>query len=216
MLDDEDFPLISRHKWYKSAKGYAMLSNRNDISMHRLILGCTMKTQTDHANQNKLDNQKSNLTYCSYVENSRNKKKMRGLASQYKGVCDSRNTSIPFRAYITKDKRQVPLGGFNTEEDAARAYDKAALATFGKFAWTNFDKYGYSEEDILEGQKSVEAFFQRMEDKKKSREGIPKHVYYDRGAWVAIINGKHYLGRHETKEEAGAAVEAFLSREAVV
>lgn len=60
-----------------------------------------------------------------------------GARTPYKGVgWHSRDQS--WRAYISIDRRQISLGYFATEEEAARAYDAAAVEAWGEFAWLNF------------------------------------------------------------------------------
>ena len=52
--------------------------------------------------------------------------------------------------------KQLYLGGFEREEDAARAYDIAALACKGPMVATNFDSSEYSEElDAVRGCSKV-------------------------------------------------------------
>lgn len=52
--------------------------------------------------------------------------------------------------------KQLYLGGFEREEDAARAYDIAALACKGPMVATNFDASEYTEElDAVRGCSKV-------------------------------------------------------------
>ncbi len=44
----------------------------------------------------------------------------------------------PWIACIRVDRRQIKLGSFSDEIDAAKAYDRAAVEHFGVFARTNF------------------------------------------------------------------------------
>ena len=56
----------------------------------------------------------------------------------YKGVSFNRDDG-KFIAQIALNKRHISLGRFYTAEDAARAYDEAALKYHGEFAVTNFE-----------------------------------------------------------------------------
>jgi hypothetical protein len=44
-----------------------------------------------------------------------------------------------WRATITFNRKQIHLGAFDDESEAARAYDRKALELFGAFAKTNFE-----------------------------------------------------------------------------
>lgn len=57
--------------------------------------------------------------------------------SKYKGVHRDRHGK--YRARIYKDGVITSLGAYLNEEDAARAYDKAARTLFGEFAYLNFE-----------------------------------------------------------------------------
>ena len=61
-------------------------------------------------------------------------------SSPYKGVSIAKSTNgkIRWRATLTANKTLYQLGYFNTQEDAAKAYDLKVLELFGSNAYTNF------------------------------------------------------------------------------
>ena len=66
--------------------------------------------------------------------------------SNYVGVSRQKNSNKnPWRAYITFKGKQILLGGFKTEEEAALAYDKKAKELFGNNAKVNFPDIIYQE-----------------------------------------------------------------------
>jgi len=115
--------------------------NPRRILLHREVCPAAPGLEVDHINRNKLDNRRENLRECTRSQNSMNKGKMvsekRQFKSKYKGVC--RNKGL-WRARIYKDAKQISLGYFDTEEEAARAYDNKAYELFGNFAALNFPR----------------------------------------------------------------------------
>ena len=59
------------------------------------------------------------------------------LVGNFKGV-NWRPKSRRWRASIKVNDRHQHLGYFDTEPEAARAYDLAAIEVFGEFAFLNF------------------------------------------------------------------------------
>lgn len=92
----------------------------------------------DHINGNRSDNRIANLRLASASQNSRNTRSAKGSSSQFLGVHRD-NSKAKWKAKIRIDGRDKHLGYFDIEEDAARAYDAAALASFGDFARPNFN-----------------------------------------------------------------------------
>jgi len=152
LVDDEDHD-FSRHKWNadwnnRTRQFYARRSIKGErnltISMSREILErklgrrLTSGEVADHINRDTLDNRRSNLRLATLAQNNRNCRKQLGRSSVFKGVCwhtkDQR-----WRATISiGEHKKAHLGNFLVEEDAARAYDAAAVERFGEFACLNF------------------------------------------------------------------------------
>lgn len=147
LLDSEDFERASAFSWYawKSTSGdgrtfYARRSFKvgrvaKTQLLHQFITGLS---SVDHINEDGLDCRRSNLRACSASGNGANRRKFRGLySSKYKGVSFHR-LSGKWSAYLTCSGRRVHLGLFFSEVNAARTYDREAVARFGEFANLNF------------------------------------------------------------------------------
>ncbi len=96
----------------------------------------------DHINRNKLDNRKCNLRYADNSDNCKNKTKtLIKTLSKYKGVSKIKDRrKKKWVARINVNGNQYNLGYFNTEKEAAEAYNKAALELHGEFAVLNVIK----------------------------------------------------------------------------
>lgn len=136
MASAKDAERISAHRWRANSCGYAMtVIDGKRVSMHRFLLEAPPGHEVDHRNGNRLDNRRENLRVCSRSENQCNRGKTRGNTSGFKGVGKKGNR---WRASIKARKRRHGLGYFATPEDAARAYDQAAIQLHGEFARLNF------------------------------------------------------------------------------
>src|SRR5215471_4599057 len=110
--------------------------------MHRLIAGVGPRRKVDHHDRNGLNNQRKNLRVATSSQNGANRvpdRRKAGRTSQYKGVFwdKARNR---WCATIHVDGKTRALGRFETEREAAAAYDAAASAIWGRFARLNLEE----------------------------------------------------------------------------
>lgn len=105
--------------------------------MHRLILGAPAGIGVDHRNGDGRDNRRLNLRLATRTQNAQNRSKNRDkTSSRYKSVY-ARRRKGPWYAQIRIRGRNKHLGVFETEEEAALAYNRAAVEYFGEYARLN-------------------------------------------------------------------------------
>lgn len=140
LVDEADYEHLNQFKWHYTADGYAArrdkAQNWKYVYMHRVITNPIEKLEVDHINGDKLDNRRSNLRTCSKSQNGANKTKQSNNTSGYKGVTWNRRDKL-WLARININRKSFHLGVYIDKNDAARAYNRAAVEYHGKFAKLN-------------------------------------------------------------------------------
>lgn len=164
LVDDEDFDFLSQWKWYavlsyNSWHAWRTVKRKGikfNLPMHHAIIPPPDGCEIDHKNRDGLDNRRENLRVCTKRQNGQNRVQVcrRSKSSRFHGVTYSKKYRL-WRPVICAGSlnskgyaRQLYLGRFKSEEEAAKVYDRAALKHFGEFAVTNFPREEYANEDI--------------------------------------------------------------------
>jgi len=135
-MDEEDFNKYKHVVAWLQPNGYVGLFLRGrKVLLHRAIMDFP-SDDVDHINLIKLDNRKVNLRACSRSQNMANSGARSTNTSGYKGVSwvEKKNK---WRASIRVNYTSIHIGYYKLKEEAAKAYNLAALKHFGDFAYLN-------------------------------------------------------------------------------
>lgn len=146
LVDDADFDRVNAHKWHAMKIDRRFYAVRNIPTpngkqtrqyMHQFLLPGVPRI--DHRDGDSLNNQKeSNLRPATRQQNGRGfRHKAVNKTSQFRGVSWYKQRS-KWIAQISVDGKNIYLGLFKIEEDAARARDAATRKYYGEFAHLNF------------------------------------------------------------------------------
>jgi len=146
VVDPEDFERLNKYKWYAVKDSRTFYAYRNkragkkfvSLGMHRQILNPPDHLMVDHINHNGLDNRKANLRLATCAQNSYNRRQVRkNKSSKYTGVSWKEWTK-KWAVIICYKRKNIIVGYFEDEIQAAKAYDDAAKKYHGQFAKLNF------------------------------------------------------------------------------
>lgn len=197
-VSPEDYDRVNKHKWHMSGH-----KDRNDwyvqgkidsqqIKLHHFIIGKPPENMVvDHIDNNRLNNRRENLRFASVKQNAQNKSMNNG---KYMGVQFEKKTN----RWVAMCARKS-LGTYDTEEEAAKAYDQYVLKTYGDDAKTNILKPGDDEA--------------KLEPKTQERKNdLPKFITTTYGkfrAGIVFENRRFISSLLPTIQEAVANLEKF-------
>lgn len=139
VIDAADAPLVAGRLWFY-VDGYARtVIDGVQVGLHRFLTKAPKGSKVDHWDGCGLNNRRDNLRVTDHLNNMRNRRPQRGTSSPFKGIsrCVTNRGAVRWVAQIRTDGRNLYIGSFDAQEDAARAYDAKALELHGEFARTN-------------------------------------------------------------------------------
>ena len=137
IVDDDKWHELSQIKWSKEKSGYINSNiNKTIVLMHRYLLNPSKNEIVDHINNIRHDNRISNLRIVSPPINAHNKLKKQNCSSKYIGVSLDKKTN-KWISYISINSKQIHIGKFELELDAAKAYNNKAIELYKENANLN-------------------------------------------------------------------------------
>jgi hypothetical protein len=147
LVDERDAMKVFNFDWETKRSGKTIYAvsrahigggSYKTVGMHNLVVGRT-SGEVDHVNGNGLDNRRSNLRVGTKIQNAWNTTaKKNQKSSPFKGV----TLHKPSGKWVAQicNNFVTRIGAFDTQEDAARAYDEVARETRGPLASFNFPR----------------------------------------------------------------------------
>lgn len=148
VVDAADLIKVSGRRWHvhhSSERAWYAFAwdltgpKRKRVWMHHVIIGTPPEMrEVDHIDGDGLNNRKGNLRVVTHAQNAANRRANCTGKSHYKGVSPAEYGR--WMARLRCDGKTILAKRFDTEEDAARAYDDAAYALHGDAAALNFPR----------------------------------------------------------------------------
>lgn len=136
-VDDVDFERANQYSWHVVQDNHtnyavAYIPGLGNTPLHRFVMDYTGELLIDHRNGCGLDCQRANLRLATYSQNGANRR----TGGKLKGV-RWRASKQKWETRIVCQGKRYKLGEFESELEAALAYDAKAVELFGEFALTN-------------------------------------------------------------------------------
>jgi|GEM_PF-1785423 len=140
IIDRDALRFVKPYRWHIDSSNH-ITSNTcgKRVMLSRLIMGLNEADpiQVDHISGNPLDNRRENLRLCTPLGNSRNRPIRSDNLTGYKGVTFRVSENKHVARISPHPGKRILIGRFNTPQEAAAAYDRAAVLYHGEFARTN-------------------------------------------------------------------------------
>lgn len=136
VVDEEIYYDLIKYNWHLTNN---YIYTNNHIALHRYVMNYIGKDFVDHINGNTFDNRKENLRIVTPKQNAMNRLSGKNSTSNYVGVHLNKKTNR-WISRINTNGKNIHLGTFDTEIEAARIRDEYTIKHFGNFGKLNLNK----------------------------------------------------------------------------
>lgn len=206
IVDEDRWHELSKYTWTLGTNNYINgFVNGKTVKMHRYIMKAPENSIVDHINGVKYDNRKCNLRSSDPVLNGHNKVKKPGTSSNFFGVSKSENK---WAAYVSKGYKRYHLGSYDTEVEAAIAYNIKTSELYGAHANLN----DIENEMVAKYRDSVISNIGKVQQKQETPQASKyRGVHIINGKWgVKVFHKKkeYFLGYFDNELDAAVAYNA--------
>ena len=143
-VDACDFEVVAVYKWRamdnpsRFVRYVGRMEGSKTFLLHRDIMQPPQTLTVDHRDKDTFNNRRYNLRVCTIGQNLMNRHNFKRTASGFRGVYGGATGRWYAVISIGDQNKKLSLGGFDSPEAAARAWDAEAFARRGEFAQLNF------------------------------------------------------------------------------
>jgi hypothetical protein len=193
LIDEADLPIVQGRNWNWSTRsddgrhagrteGVVVLATTGtQLPLHRMIMNVTdARTRVWFINGDALDCRRSNLTVLTLAETAQHSAKMSTRAgktctSPFKGICRD-GPRGKWLAQIRKGRVSLHVGRFDSEIEAARAYDAAARVLFGEHAHLNLPDQPSTEQALADARRIMDSASNRVRAQRRRQRDIEREL----------------------------------------
>jgi hypothetical protein len=139
IIDMEDAERVSKYDWTLNGGLITARIDGRSVYLHEFLLGKVKPNTFIHLNADRRNYRRANLAIVPYTLHSGRHRKMAGTISRFKGL---KKKGSKWQARIRSRGTEYYLGSFSEEEEAARAFDRAARRIYGFCAAVNLPEEG--------------------------------------------------------------------------
>jgi len=140
LIDVEDFEWAIQFSWridrVNSRAKCKYVVRKDNKFLAILLMKPPLGMKVDHIYHRPLDNRRSQLRIITHRENNINSHRQKNGSSQYRGVERGKKTG-KWTVRAGPRGQRVFIGTFDTEVEAARAYNEFARRLYGSIAYQN-------------------------------------------------------------------------------
>lgn len=118
IIDTEDYPKISKHKWRSIGKYATTIINGKCIALQRFLLDAKPGQTVDHVDVNPLNNRKSNLRITTQATQNMNRKAYNKLGIKGIEIHEYKKGTTKYSAYFRNGGKQYHSPCYLSKEEA--------------------------------------------------------------------------------------------------